>query len=166
MKYKVLTAALLLGGSILLPSCTDTFSDINSDPAKITDADVRYLFTKCEASFQPGDYSAWYGGFMDLSTWSQTTVPSSGNISSTNRPNTEANGCGYAVNEVLRYTNEIRYQINQLPEDKKAQYEYIQYLCQTLCVYLNIEDADMFGSRQYSEAMQARYTNPPLLTAD
>lgn len=164
MKYKVLTAALLLGGSILLPSCTDTFSDINSDPAKITDADVRYLFTKCEASFQPGDYSAWYGGFMDLSTWSQTTVPSSGNTSSTNRPNTEANGCGYAVNEVLRYTNEIRYQINQLPEDKKAQYEYIQYLCQTLCVYLNIEDADMFGSRQYSEAMQARYTNPPLLT--
>ena len=34
MKYKVLTAALLLGGSILLPSCTDTFSDINSDPAR------------------------------------------------------------------------------------------------------------------------------------
>ena len=165
MKYKVLTAALLLGGSLcVLPSCTDTFADINSDPTAITDPDVRYLFTQCEATFQPGDYAAWYGGFMDLSSWSQTTVPENGITSSTNRPNTEANGCGYAVNNVLKYTNEIRYQISQMSEEDKAKYEYVQYLCQALCVYLSIEDADMFGSRQYSEAEQARYTNPPLLT--
>lgn len=166
-KYRVLTIAVLLGGSILLPSCTDTFADVNSDPkaiSELSDSDIRYLFTKCEAAFQPADYSAWYGGYMDLSTWAQTTLPSSGVTSSSNRPNTEANGCGYAVNEVLRYTNEIRHRISLMSEEVKPQYEYLQYLCQTMCVYLSIEDADMFGSRQYSEAEQARYTNPPILT--
>ena len=29
--------------------------------------------------------------------------------------------------------------------------------------YLSIQDADLYGSRQYTEAEQARYTNPPLL---
>lgn len=46
---------------------------------------------------------------------------------------------------------------------KKATYEYIQYLCNPLLVYLSIQDADLYGSRQYTEAEQARYTNPPLL---
>ena len=67
------------------------------------------------------------------------------------------------LNEVLRYANEIRYQISQLPEEEKATYEYIQYLCNPLLVYLSIQDADLYGSRQYTEAEQARYTNPPLL---
>ena len=50
-------------------------------------------------------------------------------------PTDEANGCGYEVNEVLRYANEIRYQISQLPEEEKATYEYIQYLC-ILCWFI------------------------------
>ena len=32
-----------------------------------------------------------------------------------------------------------------------------------MLVYLSIQDADLYGSRQYTEAEQARYTNPPLL---
>ena len=40
----------------------------------------------------------------------------------------------------LRYANEIRYQISQLPEEEKATYEYIQYLCNPLLVYLSIVD--------------------------
>ena len=50
-----------------------------------------------------------------------------------------------------------------MPEEEKATYEYIQYLCNPLLVYLSIQDADLYGSRQYTEAEQARYTNPPLL---
>ena len=162
MKYRTLAAALLLG-SVMFTSCVDEFSELNSDPSTITKPDIRFLFTKCEASFQPGDYAQWFGGFNDLSTWSQTTVSSGGNTTRSNRPTDEANGCGYEVNEVLRYANEIRYQISQLPEEEKATYEYIQYLCNPLLVYLSIQDADLYGSRQYTEAEQARYTNPPLL---
>lgn len=163
MKYKYLTAALLMGSLCFNTSCTDEFAELNSDPSTITTPDIRYLFTQCEAKFQPGDYAQWFGGFNDLSTWSQTTVSSSGNTSRSNRPTEEANGCGYEVNEVLRYTNEIRYQISQLSDTEKEKYEYIQYLCNPLLVYLSIQDSDLFGSRQYTEAEQARYTNPPLL---
>lgn len=118
MKYRTLAAALLLG-SVMFTSCVDEFSELNSDPSTITKPDIRFLFTKCEASFQPGDYAQWFGGFNDLSTWSQTTVSSGGNTTRSNRPTDEANGCGYEVNEVLRYANEIRYQISQLPEEEK-----------------------------------------------
>lgn len=162
MKYKNFAIAMLLG-SALFTSCVDDFAEINSDPSTITKPDVRYLFTKLEASFQPGNYEQWFGGFNDLSTWAQTTVPSGGNTARSNRPTDEANGCGGNVNEVLRYANEIRYQISQMSDDKKASYEYIQYLCNPLLVYLSIEDADLYGSRQYTEAEQGRYTNPPLL---
>jgi hypothetical protein len=119
MKYRTLAAALLLG-SVMFTSCVDEFSELNSDPSTITKPDIRFLFTKCEASFQPGDYAQWFGGFNDLSTWSQTTVSSGGNTTRSNRPTDEANGCGYEVNEVLRYANEIRYQINQLPSTKQT----------------------------------------------
>lgn len=67
MKYRTLAAALLLG-SVMFTSCVDEFSELNSDPSTITKPDIRFLFTKCEASFQPGDYAQWFGGFNDLST--------------------------------------------------------------------------------------------------
>lgn len=162
MKYKVLTLAWLICAGVFT-ACTDDFSELNQKPSDITKPNIRYLFTQLERSFQPGDYSQWYGGFRDLHTWSQATVPTGGNSSSLNRPDVEANGCGYQVNEVLRYANEIRYQIQNMSEEDKAKYEYIQYLCHPLLVFLSIEDSDMFGSRQYTEAEQARYTDPPLL---
>ena len=60
MKYRTLAAALLLG-SVMFTSCVDEFSELNSDPSTITKPDIRFLFTKCEASFQPGDYAQWFG---------------------------------------------------------------------------------------------------------
>lgn len=162
MKYKVLTLACMVSAG-LMTSCMDDFSELNQKPSDITQPNIRYLFTQCESAFQPADYSQWYGGFRDISSWAQTTVPAGGNSSDMNRPDVEANGCGYQVNEVLRYTNEIRYQIENMSDEDKAKYEYIKYLCNPMLVYLSIEDADMFGSRQYTEAEMARYTNPPLL---
>lgn len=162
MKHKLLTAALLIGGG-MLSSCTDDFADLNSKPSDISNPNIRFLFTQCEYEFQPADYAQWFGGFNDLSTWAQTTVPGGGNSSNVNRPTDEAVGCGYRVNNVLRYANDIRYRISLMNDEEKAKYEYIQYLCNPLCVYLSIQDADLYGSRQYSEAEKARYTNPPLL---
>lgn len=163
MKYKVLTLACLIGIGGVFTGCKEDFSDLNKKPSDITTPEIRYLFTQCASAFQPGDYAQWFGGFEDMSTWAQTTVPEGGNSSDMNRANQEANGCGYRVNEVLRYANEIRHQISIMSDEDKAKYEYIQYLCNPLLVYLNMQDADMYGPRQYSEAEKARYTNPPLL---
>lgn len=162
MKHKVLTTALFIGCGIL-SSCVDDFAELNTKPSDISNPNIRFLFTQCEYEFQPADYYQWYGGFNDLTTWAQATVPSGGNSSNVNRPTEEAVGCGYRVNNVLRYANDIRYRISLMEETEKAKYEYIQYLCNPLCVYLSIQDADLYGSRQYSEAEMARYTNPPLL---
>ena len=63
MKYRTLAAALLLG-SVMFTSCVDEFSELNSDPSTITKPDIRFLFTKCEASFQPGDYAQWLEDLM------------------------------------------------------------------------------------------------------
>ena len=44
-----------------------------------------------------------------------------------------------------------------MSDDEKVKYEYIAYLCNPMLVYLGLEDSDMYGSRQYSEAEMARY---------
>lgn len=155
MKYKHLAAVAVLAGAGLFSSCQDKFAEINSDPSAINNPNIRFLFTQCESSFQPGDYRQWFYGFDFISTWTQTTVAGSGNTNKLNIMTTS--GCGEQVNEVLRYANEIRYQIDKLPEAEKKKHEYIKYLCNPLLVYVGMQDADLYGDRQYSEAEMARY---------
>lgn len=154
MKYKYLITGTLLAGLSLFNSCIDDFSELNSNPSSINIPDVRFLFTQCELKFQPADYWQFYGGFTNISAWAQTSVMSGGN---TSRMNLGGGGSGYQVNEVLKYANEVRYQISLLSSEDKAKQEYIQYLCNPLLVYLGMEDTDMVGSRQYSEAEMIRY---------
>lgn len=155
MKYKYLVAAVLLSGMGLFSSCEDKFAEVNSDPTVVTTPDVRYLFAKCVLSFQPADYSQWFYGFPYISAWTQASVLPGGNTSQSNMA--DGSGCGYQVNNVLKYANDIRYQTSLLSDADKEKYGYIQYLCNPLCVFLSMEDTDMYGSRQYTEAMQIRY---------
>ncbi|WP_455592462.1 SusD/RagB family nutrient-binding outer membrane lipoprotein [Bacteroides sp.] len=155
MKYKYLIAASLLLGSTLLSSCRDEFADLNSDPSGISQPNIRYLFTQCESQFQPADYAQWFAAFKTMGAWAQVSVLNGGNTSKVQQAN--GDGMGWSVNSVLLYTNEIKYQISLLPAEEKAKYEYIQYLCNPLCVFLSMGDTDMLGSRQYSEAQMIRY---------
>lgn len=155
MKYKYLIATTLLAGLSVFSSCKDEFAKINSDPAKVSTTNPRYLFAQCAMSFQPADYSQWFFGFTNMSAWIQTTVLSGGNDIKLNEAS--GSGCGYQVNNVLKYTNEIKYQISLLSGADKDKYEYIQYLCYPMCVFLSMEDSDIYGSRQYSEAQMVRY---------
>lgn len=165
MKHNII-AALLICGTGLLSSCLDDFAEQNSKPSDLGTPDIRYLFTQCEASFQPAGYQQWYNGFRYMGTWVQATVPTGGNDVSMNVLSVEGTGgpgFGWQVNEVLRYANDIKYQISLLSAEEQAKYAYVPYLCNPLLVYLGLEDSDMYGSRQYTEAQMARYTNPPLL---
>lgn len=155
MNYKYLIATVLAVGCGLFSSCKDEFAELNSDPSQVSSPNIRFLFTQCEMSFQPADYYQWYGGYPNLAAWCQASVLSGGNTSKMNLGG--GGGCGYRVNEVLKYTNEIKFQISLLSAEEKAKHEYIQYLCTPLLVYLSMQDADMYGSRQYSEAEMIRY---------
>lgn len=155
MKYKYIIAATLLSGMALFSSCEDEFAKVNTDPTTVSIPDVRYLFAKCALSFQPADYIQWFYGFPYMAAWTQASVLPGGNTSQSNMA--DGSGCGYQVNTVLKYTNDIKHYISLMSEEDKNKYEYIQYLCTPMCVFLGLEDSDMYGSRQYSEAMQIRY---------
>lgn len=170
MKYKYLAIACLLSmGGLSFTSCADEFSEINSSEADINNPNIRYLFTQCLNEFEPMDYTAWFYDIPRMNTWMQCTVGQmeantsgvNGNSSGFNLI-TEQGSIGYAVNDVLRYANDIRYHISQMSEEEKARNEYLGYLCYPLQVFLGMNDSDMYGSRQYSEAEQARYTDPPI----
>lgn len=162
MKYKFIAAALFLGAGLLSSSCKDDFADLNSKPEDVTKPDIRFLFTSCLTEVEPMDYSAWFYDFNRVANWSQATVTRGGNSSTFNLI-TEQGSIGYQVNRLLRMVNEVRYQVSLMSPEEKAKNEYIQYLCNPLLVYVGMYDSDAYGSRQYSQAEQARYTNPPLL---
>ena len=154
-KYLYMAAVAVVGTGFLMSSCKDVFAGQNTNPSTVSKPNARYLFTQCAMSFQPADYLQWFAGFDAMSTWVQATASGGGNSSKLNM--VTQTGCGYQVNEVLRYTNEIKHQISLMSDDEKAKYEYIAYLCNPMLVYLGLEDSDMYGSRQYSEAEMARY---------
>lgn len=155
MKHKYFAAAFLLAGLSIFSSCRDEFADLNSSPSGVSKPNIRFLFTQCESTFQPADYYEWFACFKTIAAWAQVSVMNGGNSNKVQQGN--GSGAGYRVNDVLLYANEIKYQISLLPESEKAKYEYIQYLCNPLCVFLSMGDTDMLGSRQYSEAMMIRY---------
>ena len=158
-KYLYMAAVAVVGTGFLMSSCKDEFAGQNTNPSTVSKPNVRYLFTQCAMSFQPADYLQWFAGFDAMSTWVQATASGGGNSSKLNM--VTQTGCGYQVNEVLRYTNEIKHQISLMSDDEKAKYEYIAYLCNPMLVYLGLEDSDMYGSRQYSEAeICLLYTSP------
>ena len=160
MKFKYLLATCLVGGS-LFASCADEFKDINSKENDISTPNVRFLFAECLNQFEPMDYQAWYYDIPRLGQWGQCIVNPSGNLDNFNLI-TEQGSIGGHVYRMLRMVNDLRYQISLMSEEDKAKYEYIQYLCNPLLVFVGMNDSDMYGSRQYSEAEMARYTNPPI----
>ncbi|MEG1616717.1 MAG: SusD/RagB family nutrient-binding outer membrane lipoprotein [Bacteroidales bacterium] len=162
MNYKSLVAASLLG-AVALTGCQDQFADINSNPSDITKPNIRFLFTEALTEVEPMDYAAWYYDFARLGVWNQATVSRGGNIDRFNLI-TEQGSTGSHVYDLLRMANEIRFQISKLEGSEKEKYEYVQYLLNPLLVMIGMNDSDVFGYRQYTEAEMARYTNPPLYT--
>lgn len=160
MKLKYILATCLLSAGFFT-GCQEDFSELNSKPSDITNPNIRFLFTECLVSLEPMDYSAWYYDIPRIAAWSQCTLASAGNTDNFNLI-TEQGSIGGHVLNLLRMTNEVRYQISVMNEEDKAKYEYIQYLLNPLLVMVGMNDSDLYGSRQYSEAEQARYTDPPL----
>ena len=160
MKLKYLLASCLLGAG-LFSSCADEFKDLNSKESDISTPNVRFLFAECLNQFEPMNYAAWFYDMPRLGQWGQCIVNPSGNLDNFNLI-TEQGSTGSHVYQMLRMVNDLRYQISLMSEEDKAKHEYIQYLCNPLLVFVGMNDSDMYGSRQYSEAEMARYTNPPI----
>ena len=161
MKLKYILASCCFGAGIFTTSCVDEFKELNSQEKDISIPNIRYLFAQCLYEFEPMDYSAWFYDIPRMAKWGQCTVAPAGNVDNFNLI-TEQGSVGGHIYDVLRMVNDVRYQISQMSDEDRKQYEYIKYLCNPLVVFLAMNDSDMYGSLQYSEAELARYTNPPL----
>lgn len=161
MKLKYILASCCFGAGIFTTSCVDEFKELNSQEKDISIPNIRYLFAQCLYEFEPMDYSAWFYDIPRMAKWGQCTVAPAGNVDNFNLI-TEQGSVGGHIYDVLRMVNDVRYQISQMSDEDRKQYEYIKFLCNPLVVFLAMNDSDMYGSLQYSEAELARYTNPPL----
>lgn len=164
MRYKSIIVAALLGTS-LLSGCRDEFADVNKDPSGVTDPDIRYLFTKALAEFEPAKYQQWfYNNSKYYLPWTQATVAASGNTASFNQIGEYEGQDGQVVNVKVR-TEEINYLLKKkYTPEVAATYENIRVMCNPLLVYMGIFGTDIYGSLPYSEAGKALHTDPPLLT--
>lgn len=163
MRYKSIIAATLIGASLVTTGCKDEFAEVNTKPSAVTKPDVRYLFTKALAEFEPSKYQQWfYNNLKYTMPWVQALVMEAGNSSSLNMM-TAYEGAESQVIKVKVRTEEINYVLSNMNDKEKAQYEYIRVMCNSLLVYLGVFGTDMYGSMAYTEAGLALHTDPALL---
>lgn len=164
MNYKsYITAAMLGAALIAAPSCQDEFAETNTNPSAVTKADVRYLFTKALAEFEPSKYQQWfYNNTLYTLPWVQATLSEDGGNKPAMNIMSAFEGGERQVITVKLYTEEINYVLSQMTEEEAARYENIRVMCNPLLVYLGIFGTDMYGSMAYSEA--AKGLHEELLT--
>lgn len=138
--------------------------ELNTNPGDISKPNVRYLMTEALRSMKPLDYRQWFYDYSYMLKWGQITGAPEGNEARMNEQGV-ADGIGGTVFKVMSATKEIQHLVNKVyaPEEA-AKYRYIEAMTYPLQVYLALLDTDMYGDMAYSEAFQARYTTPPLLT--
>lgn len=154
MNYKsIITAAMLGAALITAPGCKDEFAETNTNPSAITKADVRFLFTKALAEFEPSKYQQWFYNNLNYTLpWVQAVLSSeNGNQSAMNLMGAYEGSQSQVINVKL-YTEEILYTLSQMPLEESAKYENIRVMCNPLLVYLGIFGTDMYGSLPYTEA--------------
>ena len=163
MKFKYIFSSALIFAA-MTTGCIDKFSDINTDPSVVDKADVRFLFTKALADFEPSKYQQWYyNNNRYTMPWSQALVAQDGNLPEMNEV-AEWEGQTSQLYNVMSSTEEIIYLVSKVYDAETAsKYQHIQALCAPLKVYMGMFATDMYGSTPYTEAFKARYTYPPLL---
>lgn len=160
MKLKNIASLLLVSSTLLLGGCMDKFSDLNSSPTIVKDADFRYQLTKIEENFVPSDYWAWYHDFSAMLKWGQITVTGGGNISTSLNRFQEASGGTNNIQNIIGLSRDIDYNINLLG-DEGLKHKHIQAMAKSLVIFTILENTDFYGSRPYSELGLARFNPDP-----
>ena len=154
---KVFAAMLLTAPLVFTASCsTDEYAKLNTNPATINKADIKYLFTQEQISYQPFDYLLWYYDANYTSHFAQAYTPA-GSFSDLFNQIGALGGAGSRFVEVKKYENEINKTIAEMDAEKAKGYQDIKAMANALSVYMALYDCDMYGSMPYSEAVQFRY---------
>jgi len=148
----------IAAASLLLSAVTgcdkNDYAKINTDPAKIGEGNVPYLFTQAYLEFEPSSYLYWFY----ISKITKPLVQATGG-SRTDRYNVmgELGGIGTQFVAVRKYEKEIADVISRMSEEDAAKYQNIQAAVNAMSVYLAVLDSDLYGSIPYTESCEARY---------
>lgn len=158
--------------SITVSACDrGNFADTNQDPSTISEPDLVYLFTNALQNMEQDHYTQWfYDNSQYFLPWSQVTS-GQGGASIPQGNNSQLNLFQESGDRVDKWYSlmsplfEIREFIdNELSGQEQVSYQKLRAITYSIQIYYGIRVTDVYGARPYSEAMQARYTNPPKLT--
>lgn len=156
MKFKYIFTSVI-GSALLLSSCMDKFSDINTDPSIVNKADLRYQLTQVENDFLPSDYWAWFYDYTTMLKWGQVTVESGGNTPKLNLQDGASGGTNNIKN-ILATVRDMDHTIAENPNQEDAnRYRHIQAMSHSIVIFTMLQNIDMYGSKPYSEMGYARY---------
>ncbi len=158
--YKIIFALLF----VLAIGCErDKFAELNSNPATLSEPDLRYSTSKAIEQMYSNDYTNWfYSNFQYVFPWTQVTTAQGGNDANFNEMG-PAGGQGIYTG-LFPQTMDIRNRIDAMPEGDAVTYQALKAITYPIQIQPAMVNTDNTGSLVYTEAGLAPYTNPPLLT--
>ncbi|MCT4589034.1 MAG: SusD/RagB family nutrient-binding outer membrane lipoprotein [Carboxylicivirga sp.] len=142
----------------------DEFAEINTNPATLSEPDLRFSATKAIQQMYNNDYTTWfYDNFQYIYPWTQVTTTQGGNGFAFHEMGAYSGGQGL-YGDLMRQTRDIQFRVDALPEEDKAIHQALRAITYAMQIQPAITNIDNKGSIFYSEAVLAPFTNPPLLT--
>ncbi|MDR6195302.1 hypothetical protein QE357_002354 [Siphonobacter sp. BAB-5404] len=154
---------LALGG---LWACDrQKFAEINTDPDAILNIPPEYEFTAALLNINANDFENYYDYNRAIYYWTQSFVSLNGNASSVYEGSGNLNQ-RYSIfyTRVGNKLVDVQKLIDRMPADQKARYVHLRAITSIPLAYYAWYTSDVNGSLPYSQAFQARYTVPALLT--
>jgi hypothetical protein len=166
-----------LGLALVIAGCKrEKFAEINTDPdlVYVTNVNVKNLFPTMVLANHTNDFEAYYdinrnimfwnyhwvrlaGGGASLQAFTTPVTASSSTYRYDNLYSRESMGAGGAGLDMQKI-------IDQKSEVEKAKFAHIRAIAGIPKAYAAFYLTDVVGSIPYSEAFQARYTEPPVFT--
>ena len=154
--FKYLAISAVVGSSLVLTGCRNDFSELNTNPSQVANAEVSYLFARSIIDFEPAGYLRYYYNAPLMQKWAQTGTPTGGftpNFVTTT--NTGDQGDKYIA--VLKDVRAMEHAINAMDEETKAKNMGYLHCSKVLCDYLGVLATDMYGDIPFTEACMAPY---------
>lgn len=160
---KTILPPLKLGAVLLLllfatSACQDTYEDLFHDPERVTDAEIKYLFTQrmLDANFPLGYWEGWYTTYQDLASWTHITGMVNGeNMMQPNVPRWADLWSAYYTSQGAR-TQEMWDLYHTLPAEEQEQAHGYLVLAGVVDAYNASIVTDLWGDIPYTQAFQVR----------
>lgn len=140
-----------------LGSCTEDFAELNTNPDVIEIPPINSVLTYVEKKIADSKGSEWYYTNHQIMPWCQYLVLDEANSGDVDVLQPKDGGYGNLYNNVLPHLQEIRRQIEIMPEEQQPNYKKIKAITYILEVYSALRMTDYYGSIPYSEATMGRF---------